>query len=288
MMKKYLGNVYDYIINKYNFEDICEIRLRVDCFVSINVMGIKRKLDIKFSEIQMQEFMLRITGNSIYRVNEQLKYGFITLEGGIRVGLAGEVVCDEKNIVTLKNIQSANIRIPHNIDNCSLDAFPYIFNGDIKNTLIMSKPAVGKTTFLRDLVRQIGKVCNDNILVADERSELSMVSNKSLGDNIDIYKNCTKDYAFRYGIRSMNPQIFVTDELNLETDAETLIACHNSGIKLISTIHCDGIESLKLKKNIDKILENKIFDRILLLSNQNKIGELAYIFDGNMRMIYCR
>ena len=193
----------------------------------------------------------------------------------------------------MKDFQSLNIRIPHLIRNCSLPAFDYLVTDEIKNTLIISPPGSGKTTFIRDFIYQLyAHNISKNILIADERNEICSVVNGEpnidLGGFCDIYTNCTKKFAFKNGIRSMCPDVIVTDEIDLEKDLDSIIEAINCGVNVIATIHAKDINQLKKKRNFDKILDEKFFSRFVVLSNDEGPGTLANIYDEKLNCIYCR
>lgn len=304
MLKKYLPNeIYVAINRALNFKDINEIRLRIGCPIIICVKNQKFYLgEFGVTEIDkalictnemLQDFVYKICDKSVYAVNDSLKMGYITLPYGIRVGICGEIVMQENKIVTIKNFSSANIRIPHFIRNCSLNAMEYIYDSEFKNTLILSKPGAGKTTFLRDVIYQLSKNnISYNVLLADERGEVaSVVDGKmqiDLGAFVDVYSYCSKKFAFEQGIRSMRPDIFVTDEINIDNDLQPILDATNSGVKVLATLHCDSIKQLREKKGFDIILENKIFDRFVLLSDIEGPGTLLGIYDARLQCLYCR
>ena len=145
MLKDYLDfETYNLIIKNFNFNDITEIRMRVNQRLIICIKNKKfflfneKKEYVIVSKLMIENFIKRACENSLYAYNQNICEGYITLPGGIRVGLCGEVVSEDIKIKTVKNFQAINIRIPHIIKNCSLLAFEYLFNTEINNTLIIS------------------------------------------------------------------------------------------------------------------------------------------------------
>ena len=300
MLKEYLDrDIYNLIIKSFSFSDITEIRMRANENLIIVVKNKKYYLKddngefVKTNRTIIENFVRRASENSIYAFNDNIVNGFITLAKGIRVGLCGNIVTDGNRIVTVKDFQSLNIRIPHLIRNCSLPAFDYLVTDEIKNTLIISPPGSGKTTFIRDFIYQLyAHNISKNILIADERNEICSVVNGEpnidLGGFCDIYTNCTKKFAFKNGIRSMRPDVIVTDEIDLEKDLDSIIEAINCGVNVIATIHAKDINQLKKKRNFDKILDEKFFSRFVVLSNDEGPGTLANIYDEKLNCIYCR
>lgn len=304
MLRRYLPEViYSTIARHLNYAEINEIRMRVNCPLVVCIKNKKYFVGEKgFSDYDnaiictyemMQEFVYKLCDNAVYAVNDQLKQGFITLPKGVRVGICGEVVYEDGKVVTIKNFQSANIRIPHNIKGCSLQALQYMLDGDFLNTLIISPAGAGKTTFIRDVVTQLSNqnYCY-NVLIADERNEIASVTNGvaeiPLGNFADIYSNCSKEFAFKQGIRSMKPDIFVTDEIDIDKDIQSIIDASNSGVKVLASIHSDNITKLKQKRGFDKIITDKVFDRYVVLSDSEGPGTLTHIYDSNLKCIFCR
>ena len=298
MLRNYLdAATYEAIVKSFSFNDINEIRMRINQPILICIKNKKYTLKgeepILATRFLIDQFIRRITENSIYAVNDDIVEGFITLPNGIRVGLAGTVVSEDGKIVTIKNFTSVNIRIPHRVDNCSLAAFEYIIEPNVNNTLIISPPGAGKTTFIRDIITQISnKNIPINTLVVDERNEISSsvegVPLLDLGKFCDIYTSGSKKYAFSNGIRSMAPDLIITDEIRIDKDLEGIINAVNSGVNVIATIHAKGIIDLKKNPSFNRVIDDKLFTRYVVLSKDNGPGTLDYIYDENFNLIYCR
>ena len=213
---------------------------------------------------------------------------------GIRIGIAGESVNSDNFLPkTIKDICSINIRIPHEVINCSAVAFKFIYSqGQIKNTLIVSPPGAGKTTYLRDIARKISEIRDKviNVLVVDERYELASCLNGTamlnVGKFTDIVSGASKKYAFTNGVRALRPDVIITDELADEEDIEACMYAINSGVKVVASVHGDSLAQLKSKQSFNKVLNENYFERIVVLSDKNGPGFCKAIFDENLNCIY--
>lgn len=223
------------------------------------------------------EIIENATERSLYAFNDRLKQGFITTKNGVRIGVAGECVFDNGNIITIKNISSLNIRVPHEIKNCSAKIFNKLFLKEVFNTLIISPPAKGKTTILKDLARKFNEYTNYSILIIDERGEFGEIS----GENIDTIRYSDKNYALSYAIRSMSPQIIITDELQTKDDWKSAEQSSAGGLKIIASCHGKDVYDLKKKDFFNAC----IFERYVVLDADKNAGSVKGIFDKDFNPI---
>ena len=174
-------NLSNIVVNTLPTEKLNEIRIRKNKKIVVNICGklyyisskgitSKYELAITASGQMIEEIVKRASEHSFYAYANQIRHGFITVSGGIRIGLTGEVVLDGNNVKTIKNINSLNIRIPHQVLGCSEGVIDYILNNGFQNTLVISPPGCGKTTLIRDILYLLTKkkYCF-NVLLVDER-----------------------------------------------------------------------------------------------------------------------
>jgi stage III sporulation protein AA len=239
-----------------------------------------------------------ISKNSLYSYMEELCSGFITLDGGHRVGLTGKVVYSGGRVKNIKDISGLNIRFAKEIKGCGAKVLKYIrLDDSVYNTLIVSPPQCGKTTMLRDLARCIsnGECMTRGLKVGivDERSEIASCRNGvpqfDVGLRTDVLDGCPKTEGLPMLIRTMSPDVVITDEIGNSGDCEAIMKVLNAGVKIIASAHGYSIAEMKTRDEVLKLIERKAFDRYLVLSGSEGPGTLEEVIDGsNMKPVYRR
>lgn len=281
--------------------DVYELRFRLNRPILVNKKGIyyeigKKGLSLKLTEPyfankeMLETILFKATAGSVYVYNEQMKEGFLTIPGGIRFGLTGEMVVEGGRVVRLKNISSLNIRFPHEVVNCSEKAFPFLVNGQtMLNTLIISPPGVGKTTLLRDLALQIYKYFpQKNVLILDERYEITGSFEGEAQFQIgqaDVMLNVNKQLGFESGIRTMSPNIILTDEIGNKEDILSILYAYKCGVSVIATAHANHLDDLLNKSYFKQIIKKKIFQRYIILTKEPHIGFIEGVYDESFKKL---
>lgn len=273
------------------YKELEEIRLRVDKPVILKLHNGEYFLkqngemvhQISGEEIiihrqDMQEFVNRVCNDSVYAYDDELRQGFITVWGGHRIGIAGQAVVNEDgSIRTIKHISAMNIRIAHEIKGVADCVMPYLYEKEqFCNTLILSPPGCGKTTLLRDIIRQIsdgnGSHAGLTVGVVDERSELAGcfmgVPQNDLGIRSDVLDACPKVHGMMMLIRAMAPQIVAIDEIGGVEDVNAISKVHACGCRLVATIHGYNMEDIMGKAFMRSLLEDNFFSRFIVLEKK--------------------
>ena len=226
------------------------------------------------SDREFDEVLALITDRSLYAITEKLVNGYLPLKGGLRVGIAGEGVMDGINVKTVKHITSLVLRIPHQI--FGIASFLRIDGNFEKNILIISPPAAGKTTLLREIARTLSEG-GKNVVILDERGEIGGVCGTrfalDVGKNSDVLFGFPKRIAYENALRAMNPDYLVADELSGESDVEGVLRAHYGGVKVVATLHGDSEEAFF---GIFAPLK-KVFDLIVLLSKTPSVGSVRKV-----------
>lgn len=292
-----------------DFNQLQEIRLRINAplliiyqnkevFISHEAkIASSPSQGIMVTRNEIRETMEYISNYSLYAFEEEIRQGFITINGGHRIGIAGKIIFEDDSIRGMKHISFINIRLAHQVKGCADSVLPYLIKekGDeIYHTLIISPPRCGKTTLLRDMIRQLSNggsgTSGMSIGVVDERSEIGAcymgVPQNDLGIRTDILDCCPKAAGMMMLIRSMSPQIIAVDEIGSREDIEAIDHVIGCGCTLIATVHGSSMEDIRNKPILGELIQKRLFERYIILSNYKQIGHLEEIYDATGKEIY--
>lgn len=283
------------------YEYLQEIKLRVEKPLLLVyrgeeiIPGNQRGKPYIVTREDIREMLEYISNYSLYAYEQEMKQGYITIEGGHRVGMTGQAIIENGKVKNLRYISSINLRMSHEILGCADPIFPYItYNKKLYHTLIVSPPRCGKTTLLRDMIRQIsngnGWINGMSVGVVDERSELGGcymgVAQNQLGIRTDVLDCCPKAEGMIMLIRSMGPEVIAVDEIGTVEDVHAIEYAMHCGCKMLATVHADSMEELRKKPLFDQMVAEKRFERYVLLENREHVGQVEGIYDSRGTLLY--
>lgn len=270
------------LINMQNIK-IEEIRLRNNKPLMLKIGQETRAVDYIVKQSEVLQAFERICENSVYTYTRQICDGYITIKGGNRVGIVGSAVLDNGRVININYISSLNFRVARQQIGCSNFIIKDIIDeqtGDVYNTLIVSPPGCGKTTLLRDIVRNISNK-GKTVGVVDERGEIAAmykgIPQNDIGNRTDVVDNMPKPEAMRILVRSMSPDVIACDEIGSVEDINAIDYAMCSGVKGIFTAHGKDIDEINRNYELSKLLNKHVFERIILL-NSEKRGEAKCIY----------
>ena len=290
-------------VEKEEFYKIYEIRIRNkqpiiiykeggECFIkSSGQYTLDRKKAVIANDEDIKNTLEMMSNYSMYAFEEELRQGYITIEGGHRVGIVGKVIVENNTIKSIRYVGAMNIRLAHEIIGAANKIMPYIYkdNTSIYHTLLVSPPKCGKTTILRDLIRQIseGSTLKQGLTVGvvDERSEIGGsymgVPQNNIGPRTDLLDGCSKVDGMLMLLRSMSPQVIAVDEIGKKEDLYAIEEVLNAGVKIVSTVHGSNLDDIMKKPVLKEMIEKEFFQRIICISFRKGPGTIEKILDGS-------
>lgn len=302
-----LKRIYEYFPEKIkellednignDYGNLEEIRIRAKKPIILKLNDSEKIIKYIVSTEEIASTLQLVCENSIYSYQNQIANGYVTLDGGHRVGISGSCVVENGNVININYINSLNFRIARQVLNCSEYILKNILdneNSTIYNTLIVSAPGVGKTTLLRDIIRQISngikiiKFKGLNIGLVDERGEIASlykgVPENEIGIRTDVIENVSKGTGMRMLIRSMAPKIIVADEIGNKDDIEAINYAMCSGCKGIFTAHGRYFEDLYINPFLKELINSQIVEKIIFLDEKEK-GKARDVYVLNKKMM---
>jgi len=241
----------------------------------------------------MERLVHLLSASSIYALEEELKCGFITLPGGHRAGICGKAVLEGGRVRTLKYLTSCNIRISREVTGAADHILPFLIDrgrGTVCHTLLVSPPRCGKTTLLRDLVRQLSNgvprlnLPGQNVGLVDERSEVAGsylgLPQRDVGVRTDVLDGCPKAEGMLMLLRSMGPQVIATDEIGRKEDVLAIEEVMNAGVKILATAHGASLDELMGRPALEYLVKSRLVERYVILSRARGAGTVESIIDG--------
>jgi stage III sporulation protein AA len=266
-----------------------EIRVRTNRVLEVTARGKPYFLSYTVTEEDSEQLINKLSRHSFYTLEEELKRGYITIEGGHRVGLAGKVILEGGIVKGIRNLSSFNIRIAREKLGIAKSIFPYVYDNGWKHTMMIGSPQTGKTTLLRDLARMISTgIPEKNIPpykvgIVDERSEIAGCVNGipqlMFGPRVDVLDACPKAEGMMMLIRSMSPDVLIVDEIGRVEDGQAIQEAVNAGITLVMTTHGSSFSEVRKRPVINDIVSLQTIERFVELRRGDEPGKVHQVWN---------
>ena len=259
-----------------------EFRLRSGRMLTVLADEREEPLDAEGGPItpgELEQMCDRLTGYSRYAACETLRCGYLSAQGGFRVGVCGTAVLSGGVNTNLRSISSLTVRLSRQRPGVAKEVFDRLYGGGaLPGVLIVSAPGLGKTTLLRDLIRLLsdgeGSSPPRRVAVADERGEIAVMHQglpqMEVGCHTDVMDGCPKALAIPMLLRSCNPQVIAVDEITAAEDLEAMSAAANCGVALLATIHAADADELRSKPLFRRLLEMGVFQLCVVIQRQER------------------
>lgn len=251
-----------------NAEGLEELRMRVGQPLQLRYADRETELGSKVTPAHLEEVLRRACRQSVYACNDTLKDGYLTIEGGHRIGVCGTAVIRDGENQTLRAISSLSIRIARQVRGCAERLLPVLRS----SVLILGPPGSGKTTLLRDAVVQLSDRLKQRVALVDERGELAAsvggIPQLEVGTRTDVLVNIRKSEGIMMMLRAMNPQWIAVDEITDPSDIQSMVQASYCGVHLLATAHGSDREDLYRRPLYRSLMETGVFRTIAVLDEK--------------------
>jgi len=265
-------------------KDLEEIRIVAEKNAAVIKSGVLLDTGVKVSCTELQKAVDSMCRGSLYAMQQSLSSGYITLQGGHRVGVCGRCIAENGKVTHMTDISAVCVRVSRAVQGAADDIMEYLeHNGKIYNCLFISPPGGGKTTVLRDAARNLGE--RFRVCIADERSEIAAMRSgvpfHDVGRFTAVMDGAPKAESMNMMLRTMSPDIIVTDETGSPEEEKAIMRLINCGVKIMTTAHGYSEKDIQAREHIGRLIEKGIFERIIVLGRcRGKVEKI--IADGRV------
>ena len=255
---------------------IDEVRLRSERMATVTSGGKNIVLNCILSKSQMEYVFDSICEHSLYAHADTIKQGYITLDGGIRVGIVGRASVVGESVIGVYDVSALSFRLPRRVRRVGAPVCELLKKTFPRGVLVYSPPAHGKTTLLRAVIAAMASGSEPwRVAVIDSRGELGFsLDEPSLC--VDVLYGYPRPLGIEIAARSMNAQLIVCDEIGAPEEARAIIAAQNCGVPLLATAHGDSFEGIMRRTGIAMLDEAGVFGAYVGIERRGNARDYIY------------
>lgn len=228
---------------------------------------------------ELEFIFAKLCHYSVYSFKESLNAGFISLEGGSRVGVCAEAVVKEGIVCSVKNISSLSFRFARQVKTCAGEVVEKMYANALPSTIIIGAPCSGKTTLLREMCRLLSSGSHGRYLkcvLLDERGEIAAmhagVPRFDVGINTDVLSFFPKREGILNALRVLSPDFMIADEIGSLEECACVLQGLNSGVRFIVSLHAENLEQAKKRAQFKMLIESGHFGAAVTLGTGSALG----------------
>lgn len=276
-------------VDETEMKRIQEIRLRRGGLLTLSVGSEEKTVDavgvlsdvvgpltVYCDGTDVEKTFMKACDYSVHSHINELREGFVTAKGGIRVGVAGTTVTENGAVTAVRDISSLCIRVAGRHEG-SATPLREMFVSRIPSVLIAGAPSAGKTSMLRDLARILSiPPFHYRVSVVDERGEIAGAGGLQ---NADVLRYIPKPVGILQAVRTLAPDVVLVDELGTLAEVEAMTENLHAGVPVIATAHCRNIDEALRRRAVRLALQRGVFEKIVFLRGRESAGQIREIIE---------
>ncbi|MBE6529416.1 MAG: hypothetical protein E7680_02285 [Ruminococcaceae bacterium] len=253
-----------------------EIRLHADRIATVTFGGKNYGTNVSLSEEEIADLLSSMCEGSLYAYQSRICNGYISLPGGVRVGVCGCATMEGDHLIGVGNVRGLIIRLPH-IHRVSATPIVNVLRESkgVGGALIFSPPGAGKTTCLRAAAKEASELPNGlRTVIVDTRAEFSETLE---GENLslDILVGYPHEIGIDIAVRTLGAELILCDEIGTDVEARAILSAANRGVPILASAHARSFSELLRRPSIKLLHRAKVFANYVKLS-RNPFGGFDY------------